>query len=410
VISIIETVYGQKLAEVFAEFSPTPLASASVAQVHTAKLPTGETVVVKVVRPNIRKTIQQDIRLLYTISKLVMHFYTDGKRFRPDEVVGEFERTILSELDMRNEAASAAQLRHNFHDSTIIMVPKVYFSYTHAEVLVMERVYGTKVSDVETLRAWNVNLEKLARNGVEIFMTQVFRDRFFHADMHPGNVLVDHTDPQNPKYCAIDFGIMGTLTENDQYYLAKNFLAFFHRDYESIARLHVDSQWVDSQTNIEEFTAAIRTVCEPIFEKPLSEISFGQLLLQLFQTARRFNMQVQPQLILLQKTLLNIEGLGRQLYPQLNLFETVKPFLENWAKERYSIKNLWRKLRDNSSIWLERLPQMPELFYQYLKQPTIAKQAVVEKNGLLKKIRNLYKLNVVLCVFCLAAIVLLLLK
>lgn len=369
--AILAQAYQKPANEIFIDLSATPLASASIAQVYSARLIIDnqhQEVVVKIIRPHIKKIIHQDIQLLFAIAKLVQKFWPETKRLRPKEVVVEIEKTIFNELDLLREAANASQLRRNFIDSPMIYVPKVYWDYCRENVLVMERIYGTPISDLKKLRAHNVDLEKLAKYGVEIFMTQVFRDRFFHADMHPGNVFVDIKDPKNPKYCAVDFGIMGTLTPEDQYYLAENFLAFFKRDYFRIAQLHIDSGWVAKDTRIDEFEAAIRTVAEPIFQKPLNEISFAQLLLRLFQTARHFNMEVQPQLLLLQKTLLNIEGLGRQLYPQLDLWTTAKPYLENWLRERMSPKNLWRQIKENLSLWLEQLPQIPELIYQALKK------------------------------------------
>lgn len=368
VVTILEAAYGKPLTEVFAEFSQQPLASASIAQVHPAILPSGEDVIVKVVRPDVAKAIRKDINFLYAAAKWFKRSWKDAYRLRPTDVVAEFEKTILDELDMLREGANASVLRENFLESDIIYVPKVYFDYTHSNVLVMERIYGTKISDIDTLYKHNVDMEKLARYGVEIFMTQVFRDSFFHADMHPGNVMVDIHDAKNPKYCAIDFGIMGSLSDDDQRYLAENFLAFFNRDYKRIAELHVESLWVPEATNLQDFEAAIRTVCEPIFQKPMSEISFGLLLLRLFQVARRFDMQVQPQLLLLQKTLLNIEGLGRQLYPDLDLWDTVKPFLENWMRERYSLKTLLKKIKTNLPFILEKLPEMPELLYLVLRK------------------------------------------
>lgn len=373
VLDILQATYKKPINEVFQSFETQPLASASIAQVHCAVLPTGEDVVVKVVRPGIEKAVRKDVRFLYAVAKWVKRVWKDAYRLRPTDVVAEFEKTILDELDMIREGANASELRRNFIDSDIIYVPKVYFDYTHTNVLVLERLYGTKISDVETLYAHNVDMEKLARNGVEIFMTQVFRDSFFHADMHPGNVLVDLHDAKNPKYCAIDFGIMGSLSDDDQRYLAENFLAFFNRDYKRIAQLHVESLWVPAETNIQDFEAAIRTVCEPIFQKPMSEISFGMVLLRLFQVARRFDMQVQPQLLLLQKTLLNIEGLGRQLYPDLDLWDTVKPFLENWMRERYSMKTLLKKIKANLPMMIETFPEIPEKIYQILSKLAKAK-------------------------------------
>ena len=333
-VNIVETTYGKKWQDVFAEFSLTPLASASIAQVHAATLPTGEEVVVKIVRPNIKEAIAQDVQLLYFLAKGAKHLLRNSKRLHLTEVVAEFEKTIFDELNMLREGANASQLRHNFENSPMIYVPKVYFDYTRENILVIERVYGVQISDIATLKKSGVDMEKLARYGVEIFMTQVFRDSFFHADMHPGNVFVDIKDPQNPQYCAIDFGIIGMLSEEDLNYLAGNFLAFFNRDYRRIAQLHLESGWVPATTNILDFEMAVRTVYEPIFQKPLSEVSFADMILQLLKIARRFEMEVQPQLLLLQKTLFNIEGLGRELYPNLDLWDTMKPFLENWMRER----------------------------------------------------------------------------
>lgn len=367
-IDIVEQAYQQPLNQVFKDFSLPPLASASVAQVHAAILPNGEAVVVKILRPGITGVIRKDISFLYSAAKWLKRLSKHAKRLRPSEIVAEFEKTIFGELDMRREAANAALLRRNFTDSPMIYVPKVYFDYTHENILVLERIDGTRISAVDTLKEKQVDLQKLARYGVEIFMTQVFRDRFFHADMHPGNILVDSNDPQNPRYCAVDFGIMGTLSANDQYYFAENFLAFFKQDYRRIAELHVASSWVPADTDVEEFTTAIRTVFEPIFQKPLSEISFAQLLLRLFQITRRFNMELQPQLLLLQKTLFNVEGLGRELYPQLDLWDTVQPYLEQWMRDRYSLKTIFAKYKVNVPIWLEKFPQMPAMIYQNLLQ------------------------------------------
>jgi ubiquinone biosynthesis protein len=367
-IAIIEKAYKKPVNEIFSNFDPEPLASASIAQVHTAVLPNGEDVVLKIVRPNIAKAVNKNIKFLYGAAKTLQRVWPDARRLRPVEVVAEFEKTLHHELDMVREAANASQLRRNFLDSDIIYVPKVYFDYTVKNIMVMERIYGTKVSDVETLNRHNVDLERLARNGVEIFMTQVFRDSFFHADMHPGNVLVDLTNPEKAKYCAIDFGIVGSLSDDDQRYLAENFLAFFQHDYKRIAQLHIESLWVPENTNVEDLTSAIRCVCEPIFQKPMSEISFGMVLLRLFQVAREFDMQIQPQLILLQKTLLNIEGLGRQLYPDLDLWDTVYPFLKKWAKEKYSLSSLLQRFKAEMPFILEKLPEMPSVVYEFLQQ------------------------------------------
>ncbi len=342
---LIERALQQPVSSLFSEFDRTPLASASVAQVHKATLHDGREVVVKVVRPGIERTIRKDVALLYTLAELMQLLWRDSRRLRPVEVVAEYEQTIFDELDLRKEAANGSQLRRNFEDSPILHIPEIYWDYTRANVLVMERIHGIPVAAIDQLKAQGTNMKKLAERGVEIFFAQVFRDSFFHADMHPGNIFVSRENPVDPKYIAVDFGIIGSLTPEDQSYLARNFLAFFQRDYRQVAQLHVDSGWVPADTNVDAFETAIRSVCEPIFEKPLKEISFGQVLLGLFQTARRFNMEVQPQLVLLQKTLLNIEGLGRQLYPDLDLWQTAKPFLENWMKERMGPKAVYRSIK-----------------------------------------------------------------
>lgn len=365
---IIEQSLGQPVSELFAQFEQQPLASASVAQVHKATLGDGRDVVVKVIRPGIERTIQKDVALLYGVAEIVQAIWADGRRLRPVEVVAEYEQTIFDELDLRKEAANGSQLHRNFAGSDILYVPEIYWDYTRANVLVMERIHGIPVADVDQLLAQNTDMKKLAERGVEIFFTQVFRDSFFHADMHPGNIFVSRENPQSPQYIAVDFGIVGSLTPEDQSYLARNFLAFFQRDYRQVAQLHVDSGWVPSDTNVDAFETAIRSVCEPIFEKPLKEISFGQVLLGLFQTARRFNMEVQPQLVLLQKTLLNIEGLGRQLYPELDLWKTAKPFLEGWMKERMGPKAVYRTVKQQAPDWLEKMPHMPQLVFDALNQ------------------------------------------
>lgn len=365
---IIERSLGQSVETLFESFEAKPMASASVAQVHSATLLGGRAVVVKVIRPGIEKIIQQDISLLYTLAWLVCHLWADGRRLRPIEVVEEYEQTIFDELDLRKEAANGSQLRRNFEGSNILYVPEIFWDYTRRNVLVMERIYGIPVADMEQLNKQNTDMEKLAERGVEIFFTQVFRDSFFHADMHPGNIFVSRDRPDDPQYIAVDFGIIGSLSAEDQSYLARNILAFFRRDYRQVAQLHIDSGWVPRDTNVHAFETAIRSVCEPIFEKPLKEISFGMVLLGLFQTARRFNMEVQPQLVLLQKTLLNIEGLGRQLYPDLDLWKTAKPFLENWMKERMSVKAAANNIRQQAPEWLEKLPLMPQLVFDALQQ------------------------------------------
>lgn len=364
--TILEKTYRQPLYTVFQEFNLIPLASASIAQVHAARLHDGKEVVVKVLRPNVQKQIQRDVDLLYTLARLAERYWSEGRRLRPREVVAEFEHCLRDELDLLREAASASQLRRNFLHSHLLYIPEVHWNYTRENVLVIERIYGIPVADIAALRQAGINLKLLAERGVEIFFTQVFRDCFFHADMHPGNIFVAPDKPHDPQYLGVDFGIMGTLSPFDQRYLAENLLAFFNRDYRRVAELHVESGWVPYNTRIDEFEAAIRTVCEPIFERPLKDISFGQLLLRLFQTAGRFNMEIQPQLVLLQKTLFNVEGLGRQLYPDLDLWNTAKPFLERWVKQQTGPRALVNKLRKYAPYWLEKLPDLPDLVYQTL--------------------------------------------
>lgn len=364
---IIEKSFNKSVDDLFESFEEQPLASASIAQVHAAVLNTGEDVIVKVLRPDVLPVIKRDISLLYIIAELAAKYSSQLRRLRPVEVVAEYEKTILDELDLMREAANASQLRRNFEGSKDLYVPLVYWDYVRKNVMVMERIYGTPIRNVQRLQAEGTDMERLAALGVEIFFTQVFSHNFFHADMHPGNIFVDIEDPKSPKYVAVDFGIMGTLSQVDKRYLAENFLAFFQRDYYKVAKLHVESGWVPSHTRVDEFESAIRSVCEPIFEKPLKEISFGQLLLRLFQTARRFNMEVQPQLVLLQKTLLNIEGLGRQLYPDLDLWKTAKPFLERWMEEQVGMRAMLRNLKEDMPYLLEKLPEMPGLLYKGLK-------------------------------------------
>ena len=358
----------------FSDFDTTPLASASIAQVHTATLMeanTKQNIVIKVLRPNIGKTILADVKVMARVATIVARWLPDGKRLRPVEVVAEYKKTILDELDLNREAANAIQLKRNFEQGSdydkVLYVPEIYSEYSHKNVLIMERIYGIGVAEINTLNNLGVDMKLLAERGVEVFFTQVFRDSFFHADMHPGNVFVNANNPADPTWIAIDCGIVGTLNREDKRYLAENFVAFFNRDYRKVAQLHVDSGWVPASTSVDEFEFAIRTVCEPIFNKPLSEISFGQVLVNLFNTARRFNMEVQPQLVLLQKTLLYIEGLGRQLYPQLDLWQTAKPFLENWVKEQMGVKAVFTKIKENLPFWNEKLPELPDLIYDYLK-------------------------------------------
>ncbi|TYL46823.1 ubiquinone biosynthesis regulatory protein kinase UbiB [Marinomonas sp. IMCC 4694] len=366
--AIIERDLKAPVLELFAEFSVTPLASASIAQVHTAKLHSGEDVVVKVIRPDIEKTISKDIRLLYTLAHLVANLSVDGRRLRPVEVVTDYEYTILDELDLAKEAANTGLLQRNFTPSDLLYVPQVYWDYSHRNVMIMERISGIPVADINALHAANVDMKCLAERGVEIFFTQVFSHSFFHADMHPGNIFVDATNPKKPKYIAIDCAIMGSLDDADKNYLARNLLAFFQRDYRLVAELHVESGWVPKGTPVHAFESAIRSVCEPMFAKPLKDISFGQVLIGLFQTARRFNMEVQPQLVLLEKTLLNIEGLGRQLYPDLDLWVTAKPFLERWMSEQVGPKRVIEEVKKQAPQWAGQLPQIPNLVFTALSQ------------------------------------------
>lgn len=381
-IAMIEKSLKCPIDEAFAEFGEEVLASASIAQVYTATLHSGEAVVVKVVRPHIEKTIRNDLRLMFLFARFVNLIAGEAKRLRLPEIVEEFEKTILGELDLIQEASNATMLRHNFENSDILYVPQIHWDYCAKEVLVMERVFAVSIGDIDTLKAKQVNLEKLAARGVEIFFTQVFYHQYFHADMHPGNVFVDISDPENPKYVAIDFGIMGSLNDQDQYYLAENFLAFFNRDYRRVAQLHIDSGWVPSHVKVTDFEAAIRKASEPIFGKPLKEISFAQFLMTLFQTARSYEMEVQPQLVLLQKTFFNIEGLGRVLYPELDLWDTGKPILEKWLKDNLGIKGLLSKIKSHAGEYNELITTLPSLLQQHLS--TTPKQQQKRHQGLTK--------------------------
>ena len=365
----MEKALGGSLETWFDDFDIEPLASASIAQVHTAKLKSsGREIVLKVIRPDIQPVIDADIKLMYRMARIVAKALPEARRLKPVEVVREYDKTLRDELDLRREAANAIQLRRNFENSEELYVPEIIPDFSNKTVMVSERIYGIQVSDIAGLQANGTNMKLLAERGVSVFFTQVFRDSFFHADMHPGNVFVNPENPENPQWIGLDCGIVGTLNSEDKRYLAENFLAFFNRDYRRVAQLHVDSGWVPRETNIDEFEFAIRIVCEPIFAKPLCEISFGHVLLNLFNTARRFNMEVQPQLVLLQKTLLYVEGLGRQLYPQLDLWQTAKPFLEKWMMNQVGPQALINALKDRAPFWVEKLPELPELLYDSLRQ------------------------------------------
>jgi len=360
-IATIEKAFGLPVADIFGSFESTPLAAASIAQVHAATLKPGDEVVVKILRPGMREIIDLDLEVLQALAGLANRYWGEARHLRPIELVREYRKTILDELDLLREAANAAQLKRNFAGSSLLYVPEVHWDYCRVNVMVMERIHGIVVNDLVALRAHGTNIPKLAENGVEIFFTQVFRHNFFHADMHPGNIFVQVDDPQNPRYAAVDFGIVGTLQPRDQHYLAENFMAFFERDYARVAALHVESGWVPRGTRVDELESAVRTVCEPIFNKPLKEISFAQVLLRLFETARRFDMQVQPQLILLQKTLFNIEGLGRQLYPELDLWKTAHPVLRAWMRDRMGPRAVLRRARAQFPDVLMALQQLPQI-------------------------------------------------
>jgi ubiquinone biosynthesis protein len=358
---LIERSYGRPLSEVFASFDENPLAAASIAQVHVARLPQGAEVVVKVLRPGMREVIERDLEVLHTLADLAHRYAREARRLRPREIVDEYQKTILDELDLMREAANASQLKRNFAGSELLYVPEIYWDYCRTDVMVMERIHGVPISDMTRLRAAGTDIAQLAENGVRIFFTQVFRHNFFHADMHPGNIFVLIGDPRHPRYAAVDFGIVASLDPRDQHYLAQNFLAVFDRDYKRVAQLHLESGWVPPGTRIDEMESAVRTVCEPIFDRPLKDISFGRILLRLFEISRRFNMQIQPQLILLQKTLLNVEGLGRDLYPELDIWNTASPILREWMRERTSLRAFVREMRSHAPQLLEAAHGAPTL-------------------------------------------------
>jgi len=362
----IETALGEPISVLFAHFEDTPIASASVAQVHGITLHDGTDAVIKVLRPGIRDVIERDVSLMYSLAGLLSGVLSDARRLRPREVVEEYERTIHDELDLVHEATNAVVLRNNFKDSELLHIPEVYWDYTRPTVMVQERIDGIPIRDVAEMKRIGMDMKKLAEHGVEIFYTQVFQHNFFHADMHPGNIFVSRERPEHPQYIAVDFGIVGSLTDEDQRYIGENLLAFFQRDYRRVAQLHIDSGWVPSTTRVSEFEAGIRAVCEPIFDKPLSEISFGAVLLQLFHVARRYEMEVQPQLVLLQKTLLNIEGLGRELYPALDVWSTGKPFLQEWVVQKSNPANVVKQLFAEAPAILKAMPAMPMLVHDFL--------------------------------------------
>ncbi len=385
---LVEDAYGRPVGEVFASFDENPLAAATIAQVHVARLKDDSEVIVKIVRPGIRALIDKDIEVMFELAHLAEKYWSEGHRLRAVEVVREYQKTILDELDLMREAANAAQLKRNFATSSLLYVPAVHWDLCRKNVMVMERIHGVLISDLDELRKRGTNFQRLAENGVEIFFTQVFRHNFFHADMHPGNVFVQIDDPQFPRYAAVDFGIVGTLDPRDQHYLAENFMAFFDRDYHRVAKLHVDSGWVPAGTRVDELESAVRTVCEPIFNKPLKEISFGQVLIRLFETAQRFEMTVQPQLILLQKTLLQIEGLGRQLYPELDLWKTAQPILREWMRSRYSVRAVVKSFRTQLPDLIEALKLTPQLLQTTIQRAAEGRLQVPVQTGNLEELRN----------------------
>jgi ubiquinone biosynthesis protein len=381
---ILEQAYEEPVSHHLIDFNQQPLASASVAQVHDARLTDGTEVIVKILRPGLEPIINRDIDLLYMLARMGEKYSPDIRRLRAVEVIDEYNKTIHDELDLMREAANASQLRHNFLTSPLLYVPEVYFDHTRINVMVMEKIHGTTVNKVDALVEKGIDLKQLSNNGVEIFYTQVFRDGFFHADMHPGNIFV----LDDGRYAAVDFGIMGTISDIDKHYLAENFLAFFNHDYRRVAQAHIDAGWVPDGTRVDEFESAIRSVCEPIFAKPLCEISFGRVLVRLFRVARRFNMEIQPQLVLLEKTLLYVEGLGRQLDPQLNLWDTAKPYLEQWAKQEYSPRAFFKEIRQQAPMMWKMGPRLPMLVHNVLKQASKGELKLTQPDESLEMLRE----------------------
>src|SRR5690242_9914309 len=405
VVATLTGIYRRPLDQVFKSFDVQPVASASVAQVHLAQLPdgigakSGALVAVEV--------IEHDLALMQTAAALVERLWKEGKRLKPREVVAEFEKTIRDELDLTREAANCSQLRRNFRHSPLLLVPEVHWDWTDTEVLVMERMAGIPIGRIDELPRAGIDLKRLARAGVEIFFTQVFRDGFFHADMHPGNIFVAIDPANHGKYIALDFGIMGTLSERDKSYLAQNFLAFFRRDYHRVATAHLESGWVPPDTRVDELESEIRVVCEPIFDRPLKEISLAKVLVQLFRASRRFNVEIQPQLVLLQKTLLNVEGLGRELDPDLDLWVTAKPFLERWMHEQIGWRAIERRLRDEAPFLATALPLLPRLIYQRLNSPPPASETAIREFAAAQRARNRWLMLVAGLLFALLAVLVL---
>jgi ubiquinone biosynthesis protein len=393
---IIEKALGVPLNEIFKSFDPTPIASASIAQVHfgvlkgNEKYPEweGKHVAIKVLRPNILGVIESDLALMHSLAGLIEKFSYDGKRLKPKEVVAGFDTTIHDELDLLREAANCSQLRRNFEGSNKIMIPEIYWDLCHVNVMVMERMYGISIARLDDLKAAGVDLKMLAVDGVEVFFTQAFSHGFFHADMHPGNIMVSLEPATFGRIISLDFGIVGTLSEVDKNYLVQNFLAFFNRDYHRVAALHIESGWVPPETKVEELEGAVRAVCEPYFDRPLKEISLGIVLMRLFQTSRRFKVEIQPQLTLLQKTLLNVEGLGRQLDPDLDLWKTVKPIMQTWMNQQVGFRGFWDKLKAEAPQWAQKLPTIPRLLTSYLEMEVHSKN-----QNQLDEIKNLIKSN-----------------